>query len=464
MKAIGEQSMIGSPGRLGQATGKTSQSIEYVLTYVGRYNKPEQYENIILRANPDGEILRLKDVAKVELGSRVLRHLLGHRRPPLGRHRAQADPRHPTPPPSSRRSRSKLEEIKAESFPPGMDYAVTYDVSSFLDASIEKVLHTLLEAFVLVALVVFLFLGRLAVHADPDPGGSGVAGRDLLLHAVVRPVDQPDHAVRAGAGDRRRGRRRDRRGRGGARQDGTRSTCRPTGRPWRSCSEISGAIIAITLVMTAVFVPVTFMTGPVGDLLPPVRHHDGHVHRPLRRRGPDAHAGPLRDDPQAPHGTARSGAAPLWPCFLRRCSTAASRRSRAATPGVLRRIVTLRLITMLVIVGVRRRHLLREHEAPAGLHPDRRPGHDLRDHPDAAGLDPRVHQRQVPRAAGDRQERSTASTSVSSLAGYEVLTEGRGSNAGTCLINLKPWSERKQTVAADHRGARGKVRRTIGAT
>ncbi len=52
-----------------------------------------------------------------------------------------------------------LEQIKAESFPPGMDYRFAYDVSRFLDASIEKVLHTLLEAFVLVALVVFLFLG-----------------------------------------------------------------------------------------------------------------------------------------------------------------------------------------------------------------------------------------------------------------------------------------------------------------
>src|ERR1700733_1143856 len=69
MKALAEQSIIGSPGRLGQATGKTSQSKEYVLTYVGRYTKPDQYGNIILKANPEGEILRLKDVADVELGS-----------------------------------------------------------------------------------------------------------------------------------------------------------------------------------------------------------------------------------------------------------------------------------------------------------------------------------------------------------------------------------------------------------
>ena len=64
MKAVSEQSVIGSPGRLGQATGITSQSIEYVLTYRGRYDKPEQYADIILRATPEGAILRLKDVCR----------------------------------------------------------------------------------------------------------------------------------------------------------------------------------------------------------------------------------------------------------------------------------------------------------------------------------------------------------------------------------------------------------------
>ncbi len=62
MTALAEQSIIGSPGRLGQATGMTSQSKEYVLTYVGRYNKPEQYGNIVIKAKSNGEILRLKEV------------------------------------------------------------------------------------------------------------------------------------------------------------------------------------------------------------------------------------------------------------------------------------------------------------------------------------------------------------------------------------------------------------------
>ena len=158
MKAVGEQSMIGSPGRLGQATGKTSQTVEYVLTWVGRYNKPEQYENIILKANPDGEILRLKDVAEVELGPsyyNIYSDIDGHPSAAIvlkqipGTNAAIV----------IEEVKEKLEEIKEESFPPGMDFEVSYDVSTFLEASIEKVLHTLFEAFVLVSLVVFLFLG-----------------------------------------------------------------------------------------------------------------------------------------------------------------------------------------------------------------------------------------------------------------------------------------------------------------
>src|SRR5581483_8269241 len=134
MKALAEQSVIGSPGRLGQATGKTSQSREYVLTYIGRYNEPEQYANVILKANPEGEILRLRDVAQVELGSEffdIYSDINGH--PACSIIYKQA--------PGSNAAavieeiKKELEEIKKESFPPGMDYELAYDVSNFLDAS-----------------------------------------------------------------------------------------------------------------------------------------------------------------------------------------------------------------------------------------------------------------------------------------------------------------------------------------
>ncbi|HEX5442982.1 MAG TPA: efflux RND transporter permease subunit, partial [Pirellulales bacterium] len=158
MKALGQQSLIGSPGRFGQATGKRSQAVEYVLTWVGRYDKPEQYEDIILRANPNGEVLRLKDVAEVDLSAsyyNIYSDIDGHASAAIvlkqlpGTNAAVV----------IEEVKELLDELKQTRFPPGMTYEVSYDVSTFLEASIEQVLHTLFEAFVLVSLVVFLFLG-----------------------------------------------------------------------------------------------------------------------------------------------------------------------------------------------------------------------------------------------------------------------------------------------------------------
>src|ERR1700722_20587362 len=259
MKSLREQSMLGSPGRLGQATGKRSQTVEYVLTWVGRYNKPEQYENIILRANTSGEILRIKDVAKVELGSSfydlysdidgnpsaaiVLKQLPGTNAATI-----------------IENVKEKLKEFKAESFPPGMDYEVSYDVSVFLDATIEKVLHTLFEAFVLVALVVFLFLGDWRSTLIPTLAvpvsliGAfffmllfGLSINLITLFALVLAigvgVDDAIVVVEA------------------VHAKMAETHLSPYQATTEVMREISRAIIAITLRMTASFVPVTFMTG-----------------------------------------------------------------------------------------------------------------------------------------------------------------------------------------------------------
>ena len=81
MEALAEQSIIGRPGRIGQSSGIAAQSLEYVLTYKGRFNKPEEYDNIIIRANSEGESIHLKDIAKSELGSEffdIYSNLDGH--------------------------------------------------------------------------------------------------------------------------------------------------------------------------------------------------------------------------------------------------------------------------------------------------------------------------------------------------------------------------------------------------
>ena len=157
MKAIAEQSVIGRPGRTGQSSGKHAQALEYVLVYQGRFNKPEQYADIVIRAQANGQLLRLKDVADVELGSEffdIYSTLDGH--PSAAVMLKQNFGSNASDVISE--VKDKLEELRP-SFPPGMTYEISYDVSHFLDASIEKVVHTLVEAFILVALVVFIFLG-----------------------------------------------------------------------------------------------------------------------------------------------------------------------------------------------------------------------------------------------------------------------------------------------------------------
>src|SRR5215471_4512106 len=262
MKAVAEQSVIGSPGRLGQATGKTSQSLEYVLTYVGRFNKPEQYANIILKANSKGEILRLKDVADVELGSEffdIYSDIDGHPAASIvlkqspGSNAAKV----------IEEVKRELAQIKKESFPPGMDYQFAYDVSKFLDASIEKVLHTLLEAFILVSLVVYMFLGDLRSTLIPTLAvpvslvGTffvlrlmGLSINLITLFAMVLAigvvVDDAIVVVEAVYAKM------------------AQKHLSPYRATMEVVHEISGAIIAITLVMTSVFIPVTFIPGAVG--------------------------------------------------------------------------------------------------------------------------------------------------------------------------------------------------------
>ncbi|MCB1225204.1 MAG: efflux RND transporter permease subunit, partial [Verrucomicrobiales bacterium] len=262
MKALAEQSVIGSPGRIGRADSRSSQSLEYVLTYQGRYNTPEQYEDVILRATEEGELLRLKDVATVELGSEfydIYSDLDGHPSAAIVLKQSYGSNAQEV----IEQIKAKLEEIKEKSFPPGMDYEISYDVSNFLDASIEKVLHTLMEAFVLVALVVFVFLGDWRSTLIPTLAvpvslvGAfffmqffGVNINLITLFALVLAigivVDDPIVVVEA-VHAKMHG------------KDGV--------GPYRATQmvlhEISGAVIAITLVMTSVFVPVTFMTGPV---------------------------------------------------------------------------------------------------------------------------------------------------------------------------------------------------------
>jgi HAE1 family hydrophobic/amphiphilic exporter-1 len=438
MTAIKEQSMIGSPGRLGQATGIKSQTVEYVLTWVGRYNKPEQYENIILKANPEGEILRLKDVARIELGSSFYDLYSDIDGNPSAAIVLKQNPGSNAAV-VIEKVKEKLHEMR-ESFPPGMNFEVSYDVSAFLEASIEKVVHTLFEAFVLVALVVFLFLGDWRSTLIPTLAvpvsliGTfffmlmfGLSINLITLFALVLAigvvVDDAIvvvEAVHAKMAEKHLS-------------------------PYRATrevvNEISGAIIAITMVMTAVFIPVTFMTGPVGVFY---RQFGLTMAMAIVLSGVVA----LTLTPVLcamllkPHTTHVGFRGPLA-LFLHMFDRAVER----VTGGyavILRQIVTRRVLTMGTITGFGYGIVLVNTQLSSGFIPLEDQGmiYGIIQTPPGSTLE---YTNAKARELQEIALETPGIKSVSSLAGYEVLTEGRGSNAGTCLINLKPWSDRKKT-------------------
>lgn len=439
MEAMLDQSILARPGRLGQSSGKQAQSLEYVLAYQDRFNKPEQYEDIIIRANEDGEIIHLKDIATVELGSQffdIYSNLDGHPsasivlKQTVGSNASDV----------IGNVKTLLTELKKD-FPPGMDYKISYDVSNFLDASIEQVLHTLRDAFILVALVVFIFLGDwrstlIPILAVPvSLVGAffviqmfGLSINLITLFALVLAigivVDNAIVVVEA------------------VHAKMEEKHMSPYKATQEVMHEISGAIIAITLVMTAVFIPIAFMSGPVGVFY---RQFSITMASSIVISGLVA----LTLTPvlcaiilKSPHGRVKKKN------VVTRLLDGFNKGFEKVTGkyvGVLQRIAGKRALTFIVLLGFCLGILYMNRVLPGGFIPGEDQGtiYAIIQTPPGATLE---RTNQVSRELQEICEEIEGVESVSSLAGYEIMTEGRGSNAGTCLINLKSWSERKQSV------------------
>jgi HAE1 family hydrophobic/amphiphilic exporter-1 len=441
LAAVSEQSVIGRPGRTGQSSGKQAQALEYVLIYQGRFNKPEQYADIVLRAKPGGEILRLKDVADVELGSEffdIYSNLNGHPSAAIVLKQNFGSNANEV----IAEVKSKLDELKAL-FPPGMSYEVNYDVSNFLDASIEKVVHTLVEAFVLVALVVFIFLGDWRSTLIPTLAvpvslvGTfivfqlfGMTINLITLFALVLAigivVDNAIVVVEA------------------VHAKMAEEHLSPYRAVTKVLGEISGAIIAITLMMTAVFVPVTFMTGPVGIFY---RQFAVTMATSIVISGvvaltltPVLCAMILKNNHGKPKRRTPIGV------FIELFNRAFDRVA-GKYEWLLRLIVTRRLVTFMMLAGFALGIFEISARLPSGFVPNEDQGqiYAIIQTPPGSTLE---QTNDVARHVQDLVKDVEGVQSVTSLAGYEVLTEGRGSNAGTCLINLKNWSERHKPLHA----------------
>ncbi len=256
--AINEQSLEAAAGSLGQ---NNAQAFEYVIKYGGRYNTEEEYQNIIIKALDNGQFLRLQDVAQVELdaeGYTVISYTNGLPGVSMAVYQ--------TPGSNAQAIIETIHEKLAElesNFPTGLSVMVNFDTNEFLNASINKVVVTLIEAFILVFLVVFIFLQDFRstlIPAIAVPvsiigtffflGLFGYSVNLLTLFALVLAigivVDDAIVVVEAVHAKL---------------EEGAENARKAT---HKAMDEITGAIISITLVMGAVFIPVTFITGPTG--------------------------------------------------------------------------------------------------------------------------------------------------------------------------------------------------------
>ena len=262
-RAIQEQNAQFAPGKIGQPPNNSGQQLVYTITSQGRLSEPEQFENIVVRTEPDGSILRLKDVAEVELGSRDYEFngrvngetavLVGIFLQP-GTNALDV----------AQDVAAVMDELSAR-FPDGLEHSVVYDTTRFVDVSIREVVKTLAEAMVLVFLVVFLFLQNwratlIPTLAVPVSLIGTFAGLHLLgysintltLFGMVLAIGiVVDDAIVV--------------------LENVERIMHEQGKSAYEASvqamqEVTGPVIAIVLVLISVFVPIAFVGGLAGEL------------------------------------------------------------------------------------------------------------------------------------------------------------------------------------------------------
>ncbi|MBL8916162.1 MAG: efflux RND transporter permease subunit [Archangium sp.] len=424
-----------APGKIGENSDKGNSPLEYAVKYTGKFITPEAYARIPIRASADGEILRISDVAQVEFDTAfydVESRFNG--RPSAALVLKQL-------PHSNARAvitqvKERLAQMKKDVFLPGMDYELSFDVSRFLDASVEEVVKTFLEAFLLVAFVVFIFLqdwrstlipliavpvSLVGTFAVILPMGFSLNLITLfaLVLAIGIVVDNAIVVVEAVHSKLEK----------------------DPSLPVRDATEaamkeIAGAIIAITLVMSAVFIPVAFISGPAGVFY---RQFSVTMAVSIVLSGVIA----LTLTPALcvlllrPHEKAQRG--PLaW--FEKRFA-----QLERTTVSIVARSAPRRLVTALALVGFTAATGLVGGALPAGFIPieDQGTFYAAITTPPGATLE---RTKAVVDELGAIGLHIDGVESIATLAGSNILTDGTGPSYGTVLVNLKPWDQRTRAV------------------
>ncbi len=259
---IQQQNLVAAAGQVGQPPARSGAQFQYSVNVKGRLTEPREFEDMVIRTLPDGSILRVKDVARAELSGKTFTSfgrkdgipatlLIVYQLP--GANAIE-----------TAESVKALLTERAKNFPPGLEYKVSLDSTKFVEVAIEEVLHALQEAVILVLVVVFIFLGNFRATFIPMLAvpvsligtfaafsALGYSINVLTMLAIVIAVgivvddaivvvEAVEHHIEHGLS--------------------------PLAATEKAMDEVSGPVIAIALVLTAVFVPVAFMGGLVGQL------------------------------------------------------------------------------------------------------------------------------------------------------------------------------------------------------
>lgn len=439
--AIREQNRQVAAGQLGAPPAPTAQSFQLSVNTQGRLVSEEEFENIVIRAGDDGEITRLKDIARIELGSSqyALRSLLNNQP-------AVAIPIFQRPGSNaidiSNEVRGKMEELK-KGFPQGMDYSIVYDPTIFVRGSIEAVVHTLFEALILVVLVVILFLQTWRASIIPlvavpvsligtfavmhlfgfSLNALSLFGLVLAIGIVVDDaivvVENVERNIELGL--------------------------TPVEATKRAMREVTGPIVATALVLCAVFIPAAFISGLTGQFYKQfaltiaistvISAFNSLTLSP-------ALAAVLLKSHDAPKDRFSKGLDKIFGGWLFRPFNRFFDRASHGYVGTVRRVIRSSGIALLVYAGLMVLTFFGFSSTPTGFVPgqDKQYLVAFAQLPDAASLD---RTEDVIKRMSDLALKQPGVESAVAFPGLSINGFTNSPNAGIVFVTLKPFDERK---------------------
>ncbi len=430
--AISSQNIQPAIGSVGASPAPKDQQMEFSLKTSGRLNTPEEFGNIILRANKDGGLLRLKDVAKIELGTTSYSSAISYNgRTSSGAMINLAPGANAMD--VATKVKSELERMK-QFFPEGVDYVIIFDTTIFVEATVDEVFDTIVEAFILVLLVVYLSLGTWRATLIPAVAvpvsliGTfifmapfGVSANTISLLSIVLVIgivvddaimvventervieEEPDLSVPDAVA--------------------------------KAMSQITAPIIAITLVILSVFIPVIFIPGITGQLYKQfaITVSCSMLISAVNALtlSPALCAILLHREEKKKTG--------FVPWVMRQID-----KGRDGYSAIVKHLVRHSSLSILIIAAVIAAAVGMNEITPSGFLPDEDQGVFMMDMqlPEGASLQRTV---EVQKEAYKIIAAHPAVENVMSVAGHSMIG-GSGSNVGMMIIGLKPYEARQDT-------------------